>query len=219
MDTRKLFLVVTVALALLPATAFAQRSNAAPQGRIEDRTPQDALVPFVGFNFGGQMLDSVDNVLDIDISKRPKVYGASLLVGGAGLMAWEFDFGYNPEFYGPKDELGSDSNLMTLTVNLVAGPTFYIGESVRARPYVLVGAGLMRTRIKEFLQHIGPTDPKNLGVVDAGGGFYFYFRPRIGVRADVRYFKGVGAGKGEIAWAWIEGWNYYRATIGVALAF
>jgi len=109
--------------------------------------------------------------------------------------------------------------MLTATLNFVVGPTFFIGEKMRIRPYGLVGGGLMRSTIKEFAQYLSFNDTRNLGVVDIAGGVYFYPIRRLGVRGDFRYFKGIGANDSAAGWGAITGWDYYRISIGAAIAF
>jgi len=239
MDIRKRLVVVFLALALMPAAAHAQQAQQpppaqqpqqvqqAPQAQpktldeIKKETPQDALIPFIGINGGGSLFGDLN--ITGDLSSKPLSYGASLLFWGPGLLAGELDFGYNPNFYEDLDVVspGASTNMYTLTLNFVIGPTFFIGEKVRLRPYALVGGGLMRSQISDFIlvNPLNVSDRQNQGVVDIAGGLYFYPIRRIGIRGDVRYFMGIGANSSEDGWGSIEGWNYFRITIGAAIAF
>ena len=212
MRTLRLSMIGALILFMLPASAAAQQES------IEARTPQDALVPFVGLNDGGGAFGT-NPFTAISIGEKPKSYGASLLFWGPGLLAGEFDFGYNPSFFDNKNLLGVDNSHLTLTANFVLGPTFYIGETMRVRPYGLIGGGLMRSTVSGFTQNLSFRDADNKGVVDVAGGFYYYPHPRIGVRADVRYFQGVGAKDNGNGWGFLDNWNYFRASIGAAVAF
>jgi len=199
--------------------AAAQQTSRPTSQQIKEDTPQDALVPFIGFNTGGGLFGDL-NVTG-DLSAKPRAYGASLLFWGPGVLAGEADFGYSPKFFNGLDAapLGSTSNLLTATLNFVVGPTFFIGQNMRVRPYGLIGGGLMRSTMSEFGQFLSFKDPRNLGVVDIAGGVYFYPIRRLGVRGDFRYFKGVGANESADGWGAIKGWDYYRISIGAAIAF
>ncbi len=228
MVTRRVLFVACLTLSLIPASASAllaqsdQKTPPATQEPLEDRIPQDAIVPYVGFNFGGGLFSDVN--ISGDLKTKPRVYGASLLFWGPGVIAGELDLGYNPNFYrdfsfGDVRDV-SNSNVLTLTANFVVGPTIYINDNMRLRPYGLVGGGLMRSTIEDFAKHLSFKDKQNTGVVDVAGGVYFYPIPRIGIRTDFRYFKGVGANKDKAqGWGYLENWNYYRVTIGAAIAF
>ena len=63
-------------------------------------------------------------------------------------------------------------------------------------------------------------DVKNSGVVLVGAGVQYFFHPRIGVRGDLRYCKGVGPNdKLEAGWGCLENWYFVRATAGIAFTF
>jgi hypothetical protein len=223
MDIRKLLVVAILAVALVPAAAGAQQAQntqAKPTlDQLKHDTPQDAIIPFIGTNTGGGLFGS-ENVTE-GLSTRPMTYGASILFWGPGVLAGEFDFGYSPKFYDGLDVVASDASTdnVTMTLNFFLGPTFYIGENQRIRPYGLIGGGLMRSSISEFTQHLSFSDKQNLGVWDIGGGVYYYPTRHIGVRGDLRMFRAVGADSSENGWGDISGWNWFRLTVGVAIGF
>jgi hypothetical protein len=220
MDFKRLVVAVILSLALIPALAAAQQTK--PAKTLEDikkDTPQDAIVPFFGFNAGGSLLDAISQTGSS--TAKPKSYGASLLFWGPGILAGEADFGYNPQFYESFANVvrsGASSNLLTATLNFVVGPTFFIGENMRIRPYGLIGGGLMRSQIDEFAEHLSFSDVDNRGVIDIAGGVYFYPIKRIGIRGDVRFFRGVGANGSDKGFG-LSDWNFYRVSIGAAIAF
>jgi len=204
---RLLALAIGVCL-LVPALALAQGTPRDPDEYA------DYIAPYIGVNFGGDLFKS--GVYEEFGKDNPRAMGLAVGFWGKGMISGELDFCYNPEFFGPK-EIASNNDLMTVTASFVINPTIDFG-SQRIRPYFLVGGGLMRARIEDF--KILGKDVKNKGVVDVGGGVQYYFHPRIGVRADIRYFMGVGADDSkDSGWGWIEDWNYFRATIGVAFTF
>jgi opacity protein-like surface antigen len=187
---------------------------------VKKDTPQDALIGFLGVNYGGGLYGG-GVVPPVDFFGNPRVYGASLLFGGSGLFASEIDLGYNPSFYDglPVVSPDGESNMYTLTLNMVLGPTFYIGQGVRIRPYGLFGGGLMRSSISEFRDPLSLVDSKNLFTWDWGLGVYFYPVRQIGFRGEFRRFQAVGTNNLGLGWGEIKDWNYYRLTIGLALAF
>ncbi|MFB3854783.1 MAG: hypothetical protein ACE148_13285 [Vicinamibacterales bacterium] len=195
-----------------PAPAF-DRSQAEQQSYDPDEY-NDYIALYYGVNFGGGLFDS--SPFESFDTSNPKAMGVAVGFWGSGMLSGELDFCYSPEFFGPKDEV-SDNNLMSVTASFVINPTVRFG-SQKVRPYVLVGGGLMRTRIEDF--KILGKDVKNQGVVDIGGGLQYYFHPRIGIRGDMRYFMGVGADDtDDDGWGLIDDWNYYRGTIGIAFTF
>jgi hypothetical protein len=223
MDLRKIVVAVIFVFTLIPTTAGAQQSQQTKPKKTLDEikkdTPQDAIVPFIGFNAGGSLLDAISQTGNN--TPKPKAYGASILFWGPGILAGEADWGYNPKFYESFTNVvrsGATSNLQTLTLNFVLGPTFFIGENMRVRPYGLIGGGLMRSKISEFAQNLSFSNADNRGVIDIAGGVYFYPIKRIGVRADVRYFRGVGANGSDKGYG-LSDWTFYRVSIGAAIAF
>jgi hypothetical protein len=223
MDLKKLVVAVILMLAIIPAAALAQQAQQQkPKKTLDDikkDTPQDAIIPYVGFNAGGALLDAISQVGNN--APKPKAYGASILFWGPGVLAGEADYCYNPKFYESFTDVvasGATSNLQTITLNFVLGPTFFIGENMRIRPYGLIGGGLMRSQISEFAQHLSFKDVDNRGVIDIAGGVYFYPIKRLGVRADVRFFRGVGANGSDKGYG-LSDWNFYRVSIGAAIAF
>jgi hypothetical protein len=155
------------------------------------------------------------------LGSKPRAYGASILFMGGGILAAEIDFTYNPNFFDGLDAVrpGAATDMYTATASLVLGPTFYIGQRARIRPYGLIGGGLMRSKISDFVSVSVFNSNQNLGVVDMAGGLYIYPIRRIGFRGEFRYFKGIGRNESAAGWGEIENWNYYRVTFGVAFAF
>jgi opacity protein-like surface antigen len=220
-------LAVLFAGSLTPAAAAARTSPAdEPQAQkqtldqVKKDTPQDAVVGYLGVNYGGGLYGG-GIVPPVDVFGNPRVYGVSLLFRGDGIFASEIDLGYNPGFYDglPVVSPDGESNMYTLTLNLFVGPTFYIGQGVRIRPYGLFGGGLMRSSISEFRDPLTLVDSKNLFTWDWGLGIYFYPVRQIGFRGEFRRFQAVGTNSLGLGWGEIKDWNYYRLTFGLALAF
>ena len=79
------------------------------------------FTPFVGWNWGGTA--NLLNVSDFDDEFEQKaMFGASLGWMGAGIIGFEVDFGYSPNFFQNTAGSGNfefgDSNLTTLMGNL-----------------------------------------------------------------------------------------------------
>lgn len=210
---------VTPSLAAAPATPVLAstptfgRSQVGQQAYYDPDEYNDYVAIYYGWNFGGDLF--ADGPFESFGTAGPKTMGAAVGFWGSGMLSGELDFAYSPEFFGDKDEV-SDNNLMTVTASFVINPTIRFG-SQKVRPYVLVGGGLMRSKIADF--KILGKDVKNQGVVDVGGGVQYYFHPRIGIRGDLRYFMGVGAKDDEDGWGWIEDWNFFRVSAGLAFTF
>jgi hypothetical protein len=227
MRVPKTVVAVLLASVVAPAAAGARTLSAdEPQAQkqtladVKKDTPQDALVPFMGVNYGGGLYGG-GAVPTIDLFGNPRTYGVSLLYKGSGLFATEIDLGYNPGFYNGLPVVSPDgsSNMYTLTLNGLVGPTFYIGQGGRIRPYGLFGGGLMRSSISQFTNLLSITNTKNLFTWDWGFGIYVYPVRQIGIRGDFRRFQAVGTTNLGLGWGEIKDWNYYRLTIGLAIAF
>jgi hypothetical protein len=207
-------LAVLATTMLRPAVAFAQQS--AP-GQPSTQVPRSArgglrnyLTIYLATNWGGDLFKDAD---------RSSVTGLGVgwTYWTAGLFGGEVDFNYNNEFFGKKVDTGTRNRSLTLTANLIVGPTIRT-RSQTVRPYIVAGSGLMRSEVKEFAS-IGWRSTENLGVIDIGGGVIYIPVPRVGVRGDLRYRRGVGADKSEQGWGLIDKWTYMRGTIGVVVAF
>jgi opacity protein-like surface antigen len=224
----KTVLAVLFAGFLAPAAAAARTLPAdEPQAQqkqtldaVKRDTPQDALVGFLGVNYGGGLYGG-GLYPTLDVFGNPRVYGVSLLYRGSGVFASEIDLGYNPSFYNglPVVSPDGESSMYTLTLNMLVGPTFYIGQGGRIRPYGLFGGGLMRSSISEFRNLLSLVDTKNLFTWDWGVGVYVYPVRQIGIRGEFRRFQAVGTNDLGLGWGEIKDWNYYRLTVGLALAF
>lgn len=106
---------------------------------------------------------------------------------------------------------------MTVTGSLLVGPWIPIGPSQRLRPYGVIGGGLARSKIEDFV--VFGKNSRNRGVIDYGGGLFLYLTRNLGVRGDIRFMKDVGSDPADT-----DGWGvtdtmYKRATVGLVLAW
>src|ERR1700752_2431667 len=80
------------------------------------------LTPFVGANFGGNANFGDFATFDDEVERRVD-FGASLGWMGKGIVGFEVDFGYSPNFF--QDTIGDanfefgDSNVTTLMANVL----------------------------------------------------------------------------------------------------
>jgi opacity protein-like surface antigen len=136
---------------------------------------QGYISPFIGFNFGGDAGCEDTTTCEDHSSNLGVAIGSSNL-----LFGFEEEFAYARHFFGP-DTLRSGS-VLTLMSNIVVGPKIGL-----ARPYALIGAGIIKTRVDLNLTDIATSDTSfgwNIGGgLELGGS-------RVGVRGDVRYFHG-----------------------------
>ena len=157
--------LVAVAITLTPAPARAD----------------GFFIPFFGVNFGGDSGKQFSEAFDTSQFN----FGASFGYMGAGILGFETDFGYSPNFYGETDTGGSHA--FTATGNLIVGVPFGGQQGFGVRPYALVGAGILNSGA-DFgggTIDIGDTNM----TWSAGGGVMLFFGTRAGIRGDVRYFR------------------------------
>jgi hypothetical protein len=136
---------------------------------------QSFISPMLGFNFGG-------------VSGCPAITGCtnqqrnlSLSLGRFGsIFGAETELAYTPDFFGDAPELSS--NVRTLMGNVMLAP-----KAGPVRPYVLVGAGMMKTRFELGASSLLTMNDTALGYA-AGGGIFVFLGDHFGLRGDVRYY-------------------------------
>ncbi len=133
------------------------------------------ISPFIGFNFGG------DSTCPAAASCDQRTSNFGVGVGSSNtLFGFEEEFAYAKHFFGPDDvQVGS---VLTLMSNLVVAPDFGV-----ARPYAIIGVGVIKTHVDLTLTDIATSDISfgwNIGGgLELGGA-------HVGVRGDVRYIHG-----------------------------
>ena len=170
------------------------------------------LVPFFGWNFGGDAGQSLGNAID---AKRID-YGVSLGWMGGGIFGFEGDFGYSPDFYGKNDVGGS--SLLSLMANVLVGVPFGGQQGFGIRPFGLVGVGVLKSDLESFDELAGIDDMEIAW--NFGGGAMMFFNSHVGVRGDIRYFRSFGeVDFGPIDISGSEAVDYTRGSIGLVLRF
>jgi opacity protein-like surface antigen len=209
-----------VALALLFVTSMARPASA-----------DWLLTPYFGIVFGGAA-NTVDiDTLDEAFEQRTNV-GASLAGMGSGIWGFEVDLNYTPNFF-QLTEGGEDfeffdvnSSITTLMGNVIVGIPIGGTTGGGVRPYVTGGAGLMRANI-EFDDLFDNLSTNELGM-NVGGGVHVFFSDNIGIRGDLRYFRGLEQKDDDDPAEdddfidedfGLEDFDYWRATIGVTFRF
>jgi opacity protein-like surface antigen len=206
MHVRKCF--VTVAIAAVALIAAPSRASA-------DWT----LTPFVGWNFGSSAdVNGAGGPGFKDKFEKKIDYGASLAGMGAGPLGFEVDFGYSPNFFETSTtasgfQFTSKSNVTTLTGNLVVG-----GHSGPVRPYAVAGVGLIRTRVQD-VSEVFDVNSKNDFGLDVGGGVMGFFSNNVGLRGDVRYFRGFRGTEDNATGLTVSDFKFWRASLGLSLKF
>lgn len=204
--------LVTAAIALAASTVAARSASA-----------DWVLTPFVGWNFGGSAdVSGNGGVSTVNRFAHKANYGVSAAYMGKGIVGGEVDFGYSPSFYANTTTTGfqfaSSNNVTTLTGNVIVGiPVGGHGTSVR--PYAVGGVGLLRSRVGDAAGLFNVTSKNDFGF-DLGGGVMGFINENIGLRGDVRYFRGfTGAPSGSATGLALGNFQFWRASAGVTFKF
>jgi hypothetical protein len=145
------------------------------------------------------------------------VYGADFMWVGTSGLGFEVDFAYHPKFFSADDDetlfdLDADGNVVTLMGNVVFG---HKGGGIQ--PYVVGGAGLMRTGISSASNLFEDVSDAAFGI-DLGGGIRVG-GPKFGVRGDLRYFRQLqDVNFGDFD-ADLGSFSYWRGTVGLSIGF
>ena len=138
------------------------------------------IIPFVGVNFGGAT--GRQPIADAIESERLD-WGASLAWMGAGVVGFEADFGYSPDFFGRTDVGGS--SVLSAMGNVLIGIPLGGQQGFGIRPYGLAGLGVVQSKIDSGLD-------ETKAAWDFGGGVMFFFGTHVGLRGDLRYIRTIG---------------------------
>ena len=91
-------------------------------------------------------------------------------------------------------------------------------HSGAVRPYVVGGVGLLRTNVQDFKQVFSVNTKNDFGL-DVGGGVMGFFSKNVGLRGDVRYFRGFRGSTTNAAGVGLSDFKFWRGSLGVALKF
>ena len=204
MSLRKVIITATVVLA---ATA------AAPAKASADWL----FTPFLGSTFGGNADVNSTNGSFADEFDQKLNYGASLAWMGGGVLGFEVDFGYSPNFFGVSNtnasfNLVGDGNVTTAMGNLMVGAP--LGGF---RPYASGGVGLIASRVDNPGQFFDKASTQDLGM-DVGGGVMF-LGGNVGVRGDLRYFRSLNSNDPNGIDLSLGSFRFWRGTVGVTFKF
>jgi len=181
------------------------------------------LTPFVGWNFGGSadFLTDGDGSFDDEFEQRAN-FGVSLAWMGGGIIGFEADLGYTPNFFenttGPGDFEFGDNSVTTLMANLMIGIPIGGQTGGGFRPYVVGGVGLLKATADDPLG-VFNIDSNSFGF-DVGGGAMFFFSDTFGLRADVRYFRSLEDAKLDNDLHFdFGGLKFWRGSLGATFRF
>jgi opacity protein-like surface antigen len=183
-------------------------------GVLATPTPARAdwiFTPYIGGNFGGDAKDA-----DLDFENN-LAYGASIGYMGAGVIGFEFDFGYSPNFFDDQGTNAFDANVTSLMANLIIGVPVGGQTGPGIRPYVSGGAGLLRTRVDD-VEDFFDLDENAFGI-NVGGGVMGFFTDHVGMRGDIRYFRAFKDVEENGVDLRLGDFDFWRGTVGVAFRF
>ena len=176
------------------------------------------FTPFLGSTFGGNAdIADVSGSTFSDEFEQKLNYGASLAWMGGGVLGFEFDFGYSPNFFGvestnPGFDLIGDGNVTTAMGNIVVGAP--LGG---VRPYASGGLGLFSSRVDNPSQFFSKATSNDLGM-DVGGGVMF-LGGNVGVRGDLRYFRSLNNNDDNTIDFSLGSFRFWRGSVGVTFKF
>jgi opacity protein-like surface antigen len=176
------------------------------------------LTPFVGANFGGNANFGVFDDFDDEVERRVD-FGATLGWMGGGIVGFEVDFGYSPNFF--QDTVGDanfefgDSNVTTLMANLLVGAPIGGQSGPGIRPYASGGLGLIRSQVSSGTSLFNDLTTNDFGMT-VGGGVTGFFNDNVGIRGDIRYFRSLQDNEpdGELDLG-LSDFDFWRGTVGV----
>jgi opacity protein-like surface antigen len=179
------------------------------------------LTPFIGANFGGAANFGEFNDFDDEFEQRVD-FGASLGWMGQGVIGFEIDFGFSPNFFedtvGPGNFEFGDSNVTTLMANVLVGIPVGGQTGPGFRPYGSGGVGLIRSHVDggDFFDDLSTND---FGF-NVGGGVQGFFNDNIGIRGDIRYFRSLQDNEPDDEFDLaLTDFDFWRATVGVTFRF
>jgi opacity protein-like surface antigen len=179
------------------------------------------LTPFLGANFGGNANFGEFDDFDDEVERRID-FGATLGWMGKGIVGFEVDFGWSPNFFentiGPGNFEFGDSNVTTLMGNVLIGAPIGGQTGPGIRPYGSAGVGLIRSRIDggSFFDDLSTND---FGL-NVGAGVHGFFNDNVGIRGDIRYFRSLTDNEPDDEFDLaLSDFDFWRATVGLTIRF
>ena len=181
------------------------------------------FTPFAGVVFGGSAVfnDALGDLED-EFEKRG-TFGASLAWMGAGVVGFEFDVGYTPNFFESTEGSGDfdygDNNLTTVMVNLIVGVPIGGQTGGGVRPYASGGVGIIRSQIDGAGDLVGDLSTNDFGF-NVGGGINGFFSDNFGIKGDIRFFRQFRDNeRDDDLDIGLGGFKFWRGTAGVIFRF
>lgn len=171
-------------------------------------------VPYAGVKFGGDT-----SIFDLEFAADKKSFtmGGSIVVLGNGVLGYEADFGYMPNFF--KNEASPPVYKPgSYVIDLTGGVIFALPEGVTGgglRPYAVLGVGLVNTQAADVLEifQVRRTVPAfKIGI----GAQALLLTNNVGIRFDLRHVRSFTGDDGSLARVGRR-ISYSRFTLGLLL--
>jgi opacity protein-like surface antigen len=143
-------------------------------------------------------------------------YGASIDWMGKGIVGWEGDFQYSPEFFEPTDtdiDFSGKNNVLTAMGNVIVGIPVGGQKGSGIRPFGIAGVGLLKQRVQSG-DAVVDISNNDFGF-NVGGGVMGFFNTNIGLRGDVRYVRSFENITDNVTTIGVGNFDFWRANVGV----
>jgi opacity protein-like surface antigen len=134
----------------------------------------------------------------------------------AGAQLGEVDLGYAPEFFTQNGFL-TERRMITIMGNAVAGIPW--GGSESFKPYVSGGLGVIHPKVSEA-GGLVTLDRRTFGM-NVGGGATGWINRSVGLRGDVRYFRGLRSSDDDANAFGVDlsTFHFWRTSAGLSVRF
>jgi hypothetical protein len=148
-----------------------------------------------------------------DLDDTAGTWGGALTFMGDGLLGFEIEGAYTPDFFDDNLIVLDENNVSTLMGHLLLG-----GGNENGRLFVSLGAGIQQARARD-IDDFFDVDSTDFAA-SAGVGGMGFFSENFGVRGDVRYFRSFGEDVGDDDFDLDFGdFSYWRGTAGLVFRF
>jgi len=132
------------------------------------------------------------------------------------IVGGEIDLGYSPEFFEQNGFL-TERRMITVMANAVAGIPW--GSASAVQPYVSGGVGTITPKLEEA-GGLTDFDRRKFGM-NVGGGVTGWMNRSVGVRGDVRYFRGLGKSDEDANSFGLDlsTFHFWRTSVGLTVRF
>jgi len=140
-------------------------------------------------------------------------YGVGLGWMGNGILGWEVDLSYTPEFFEGDDQqfdFIDGSNVVSAMFNVIAGVPVGGQFGPGFRPYFTGGIGMLQSEIQDE-DDLFDVDSTDWGF-NLGAGAMGFMTDNVGFRGDIRYIRAFQDLEADFD---VGDLDYWRATAGL----